>query len=69
MSVIQTVKKPHRAKGGKKNRKHGRGTRKVSKSRFVSYAGLFQASKERKRLRGISRLARLARRAAKKLGW
>ena len=66
MSVIQVVKKPHKAKGGKKNRKPGRGTRKVQKSRFGSYAALFARSKERKLQRMISRAARLARRAQRK---
>lgn len=67
MSVIQVVKKPHRAKASKKCRKLGRGVRKVAKSRFGSYAALFAASRERKLQRQISREARLARRAAKKL--
>lgn len=66
MSVIQSVKKPHRAKKSKKHRKHGRGTRKVQKSRFGSYAGLFAVSAERKLLRMISREARFARRRAKR---
>ena len=66
MSVIQVIKKPHKAKKSKKGRKHGRGVRKVTKSRFGSYAGLFAASAERKRLRMISREARFARRRAKR---
>ena len=64
---VQVVKKPHKAKGGKKNRKHGRGVRKVQKSRFGSYEVLFKVSEERKRQRMISRAARLARRRDKKL--
>ncbi len=67
--VGQVVKKPHKAKKGKKDRKHGRGTRKVTKSRFGSYAGLIGASEERKRLRMISREARIARRVAKRGGF
>ena len=66
MSVGQVVKKPHGAKKSKKGRKHGRGTRKVQKSRFGSYAALFEVSKKRKLQRMISRAARLARRAAKR---
>ena len=67
MPAVTVVKKPHKAKKSRKDRKHGRGIRKVQKSRFGSYAGLFAASAERKRLRMISREARLARRRAKKL--
>jgi hypothetical protein len=69
MSVIERVNKPHRAKHGKKNRKHGRGTRKVTKSRFHSYAGLIGASEERKHLRMLSRKARFVRRAAARGGF
>jgi len=68
MSVIQQVVKPHRAKKGKKCRKHGRGVRKVIKSRFGSYAALFAASENRKHQRMVTRAARLARRAAKRAG-
>lgn len=56
-SVITVVKKPHRAKKGKKGRKIGRGTRKVQKSRFGSYAALFAISKERKLRRAAKRAA------------
>jgi hypothetical protein len=59
--------KPHRAKKSKKNRKHGRGVMKVSRSRFGSYANLFKASEERKRRRIASRAARLERRRLRKL--
>lgn len=38
-------------KGGKKNRKHGRGQDKVKRSRWGSYAAIFTASKERKQER------------------
>jgi len=69
MSVIERVKKPHKAKGGKKNRKHGRGTRKVTKSRFHSYAGLIGDSEERKHLRAITRSKRIARRVAQRGGF
>ena len=64
-SVITQVKKPHRAKKTKKGRKHGRGLRKMQKSRFGSYAGWFAYSAERKARRIASRNARLARRRAK----
>lgn len=67
MSAIIVIKKPHRAKKSKKDRKHGRGTRKIQKSRFGSYAVLFEVSKKRKIARALSRAARLARRASKKL--
>ncbi len=66
MSAITVIKKPHRAKKSKKDRKHGRGTRKVQKSRFGSYAAMFEVSKKRKLQRAVSRAARLARRAAKR---
>ena len=56
----------HRAKKSKKNRKHGRGTRKVQRSRFGSYENLFKVSEERKHCRMESRKARFARRAARK---
>jgi len=69
MSVITVVKKPHQAKRSKKDRKHGRGTRKVTHSRFHSYAGLIGASEERKQLRMLSRAARLERRAASRGGF
>lgn len=38
-------------KGGKKNRKHGRGQDKVKRSRHGSYAAIFAASRERKQTR------------------
>lgn len=66
-TVASVVKKPHRAKKSKKDRKHGRGVRKVEKSRFKSYAGLFAVSRERKLQRMKTREARLARRREKKL--
>ena len=66
MSVIVQVKKPHKAKKTKKGRKHGRGLRKIQKSRFGSYAGWFAYSRERKLQRMLTREARLARRRAKK---
>lgn len=66
MSSQASVTKPHRAKKSKKNRKHGRGIRKVQRSRFGSYAALFAASRERKLKRIVSRAARLLRRAQKK---
>ena len=66
MSVIQVVKKPHRAKKSKKGRKHGRGTRKVQRSKYGSYAAMFAVCAERKLQRMISREARLARRRAKR---
>lgn len=55
-------------KKGKKNRKHGRGLRKVQRSRFGSYAALFAASRERKLKRIESRKRRLARRRARRSG-
>ena len=58
---------PHKAKGGKKNRKFGRGIRKVQRSRFGSYANIFKMSEERKHCRMESRKARFARRAAKEM--
>lgn len=66
MSVIVQVKKPHRAKKTKKGRKHGRGTRKVQKSKYGSYAAMFAVCAERKLQRMISREARFARRRAKR---
>lgn len=52
-------------KKGKKNRKFGRGLRKVQRSRFGSYAALFADCERRKQRRMATRRARLARRAAK----
>jgi len=66
MSVMKVVKKPHKAKGSKKCRKHGRGVRKIQKSRFGSYAALFANCAERKLQRMMTREARLARRRAKR---
>jgi len=53
-------------KKGKKNRKFGRGTRKMQRSRFGSYANWFAYAAERRRKRMATRKARLARRRAKK---
>lgn len=63
---VETIKKPHRAKKSKKQRKHGRGLRKMQKSRFGSYAGWFAYANERKIKRMKTREACLARRRAKK---
>jgi hypothetical protein len=51
-------------KGGKKNRKHGRGVSKVAKSRFGSYAGLFAHTQKMKEVRMAARERRFARRRA-----
>lgn len=48
-------------KKGKKNRKHGRGVRKVERSRFKSYANLFAHVQEKKRKRMEARARRFAR--------
>lgn len=59
---VNVVSKPHRAKKSKKNRKHGRGLRKMQRSRFGSYEAWFKKAEERKLQRMETRRARFERR-------